>query len=420
MQPPTSYLPPIARIATFTTTQLLDALAYLKSLYLSEVRGSRRRRVVFDSFDDKFFPSTFTTNPHPNHDNDIQLIRSDPFERSYAIRWLTVLISQLEAWEGPSQSGKVPPAPSDLQLTRAHIDTLIQQAASLLAICAGVSAAGRVQRVFSFHSSIAGRIEVLLTDIPLENQDYGSVGAQTWGGACVLAEMMVEHPDRLGLRYDPTTSDVVCPPRALRVLELGAGTGLVALTAAKLMQALPAWKFHQTTVVATDFHPIVLDNLRSNIETNFSIPSTDHDYSIPITSHFLDWSCFPLTKTKPDVFSSPFDTIFGADVVYEAQHAVWIHECLKSLLRCPESSDTSVGYPPAFHLVVPLRPTHALESSTIEAVFGWKHDRQRVAQRELVIFSKEFIICEAHDEARIKSCGDNDVEYLYYRIGWSM
>ncbi|KAF8843918.1 hypothetical protein BDN67DRAFT_944715 [Paxillus ammoniavirescens] len=418
MQPPTSYLPPIARITTFTSTQLLDALAYLKSLYLSEVRGSRRRRVVFDSLDDKSFANTFTANPHPNHDSDVLLIRSDPFERSYAIRWLTALISQLEAWEGPSQSGQF--FPGDLQLTPALVDTLIQQAASLLAMCAGVSAAGRVQRVFSFDSAIAGRIEVSLTDIPLENQDYGSVGAQTWGGACVLAEMMVENPDRLGLRYDPITSDAVCPPRALRVLELGAGTGLVALTAAKLVQALPAWKFHQTTVVATDFHPTVLDNLRSNIETNFPTTSTDHDYSILITSYFLDWSCFPMTKTKPDVFSSPFDIIFGADVVYEAQHAVWIRECLKSLLRYPESSDVSVGYLPVFHLVVPLRPTHTLESGTIEAVFGWKHNCQQGAQRELVIFSKESIICEAH-EAEIKTGSrDNDVEYVYYRIGWSM
>ncbi|KAF9219508.1 hypothetical protein BS17DRAFT_717215 [Gyrodon lividus] len=418
MQPPTSYLPPIAKIATFTTTQLLDALARLKSLYLPEVRGSRRRR-VFDSLDDKLSP--IKANPHPNDDNDIQLIRSDAFERSYAIRWLTVLIAQLEGWEELSQLGHVTPGDfNSIQPTHAHIDILIQQAASLLAICAGVSAAGRVQRVFSFDSDIVGRIEVLLTDIPLENQDYGSVGAQTWGGACVLAEMIVENPDYLGLEHGPLMRDAVCSGRDLRILELGAGTGLVGLTTAKLIQALPAWKHHHITIVATDCHTAILDNLRSNIETNFPIIPTDHDHSVSITSHLLDWSSFPMTETKPDVFSTPFDIIFGADVVYEAQHAVWIRDCLKSLLRYPEASDMSTGSP-VFHLVIPLRPTHTFESSTIEASFGWKDNYPQVAERELVILSKEFIVCEVHREAGIKrSCGDNDVEYVYYRIGWSI
>ncbi|KAI5992927.1 hypothetical protein EDD15DRAFT_2196781 [Pisolithus albus] len=38
--PPTSYLPPIAKIASYTSTQLLDALAYLKLLYNLEVHAS--------------------------------------------------------------------------------------------------------------------------------------------------------------------------------------------------------------------------------------------------------------------------------------------------------------------------------------------------------------------------------------------
>ena len=157
IQPPTERLPPIARIATFTTTQLFESVQYLQSLYRPQVRGSRRRR----------------------QDDDHKVVRSDAFERAYAIRWLTALIAQLEA-----RTSSDPPTDDT--------DTLIQQVASLLATCAGVAAAGKVQHRFTFESALARKIHVDLTDIPLDNHDYESVGAQTWGGACVLAEMIAE------------------------------------------------------------------------------------------------------------------------------------------------------------------------------------------------------------------------------------
>lgn len=49
---------------------------------------------------------------------------------------------------------------------------------------------GKAQRQFAFESALVGKNCVALTDIPLDNHDYGSIGTQTWGGACVLAEMI--------------------------------------------------------------------------------------------------------------------------------------------------------------------------------------------------------------------------------------
>jgi len=50
-------------------------------------------------------------------------------------------------------------------------------------------------------------------------------------------------------------------PRAndqrFRVLELGAGTGLVSLALGKLLEVLPGWTTKRTTILATDFHPSV-------------------------------------------------------------------------------------------------------------------------------------------------------------------
>ncbi|KAI6117400.1 hypothetical protein EDD16DRAFT_1795708 [Pisolithus croceorrhizus] len=138
-------------------------------------------------------------------------------------------------------------------------------AASLLAIRSGVSAAGMVERIFSFNSGEIGKIDVRVTDISIENQDYRSVEVQTWGGAYVLAETIVEHPEQFGLVFR-IGEDYTCGERPLRVLQLGAGTGLVGLTAAKVLVASLAKRDCRATVVATDFYPSVLDNLKTNIE----------------------------------------------------------------------------------------------------------------------------------------------------------
>ncbi|KAG1730384.1 uncharacterized protein EDB91DRAFT_1157179 [Suillus paluster] len=363
--PPTVYLPPIAKIAFFSVTQLLDALTYLQSLYHPEVRGSRRKPKVQD-------------------------IRFDAFERSYSIRWLTVLIAKLEIWQDSLHSGEVSlddlgkPEPSF-----AHVEMLVERAASLLAICAGVAAAGTITRNFIFGSMDGQRrVEAQLTDIPLENDDYGSVGAQTWGGACVLAEMIVEDPKRFGLDLSSGGAE----SRRFNVLELGAGTGLDRLSS-----------FENCEVSV------------SNINANF--PST-HDPIISthsITTHFLDWSSFSTTP-RPDCLSCPFDVVFGADIIYEAQHAVWIRDCLKGLMRCPSDGIVS---PATFHLVIPLRPTHAFESSTVESVFLEACDIDPNGDADLVILSKESITCDAHcDYTRRGGLGE-DVEYVYYKIGWS-
>ncbi|KAI9567516.1 putative methyltransferase-domain-containing protein [Boletus coccyginus] len=396
IQPPTLCLPPIAKIATFTTAQLFESLQYLHSLYRPQVRGSRRRR-------------------GEDEDDD----RPDAFERAYAIRWLTALIAQLEARAIQFPSEPNPPIDDT--------DSLIQQAAALLATCAGVAAAGKVQRRFTFESTLAGKMCIDLTDIPLDNHDYGSVGAQTWGGACVLAEMIVEHPGRFGLgtRWSSSTgSDDLLTrtrERPLRILELGAGTGLVGLTVAKLLQA---WKIpkpdptphHRATIVLTDLHPAVLDNLQSNIDANFPTVSDDTHNAILVNSHPLDWSSFSMTDTTPNILSTPFDVVFGADIVYEAQHTVWIRDCLKFLL----SNTDGPNEDPVFHLVIPLRPTHTFESSTIEAVFGSKDRVLEGSQRELTVLSKESIFCEAYGDGMVeRRRTDDDVEYVYYRVGWT-
>ncbi|KIL60771.1 hypothetical protein M378DRAFT_167749 [Amanita muscaria Koide BX008] len=408
---PTAQLPPIRNITSASCRDLAKALEYVRNLYQPRVRGSRRRR---SSSSAKHGTETFEHG------------HLDPFERNYTTKWLGALISHLELRHFPFPDSDT--------------EELIQSAASLVALCSGTAAAGTLYRDFTFQSNhvLSCSISIRVKDIPLNNQDYSSVGAQTWGGACVLAEMIVVEPWKFGFCSPDTaaslhnTLSTITSLRPLRILELGAGTGLVSLTTAKVLETLMS-RYHGSsidsmlhvvdtskqsstapvTIVATDYYPPVLDNLDSNIAANFPMNA---DSLVSITSHRLDWAHFSATYGPPSVSSSPvlpapfdepFNVILGADIVYELEHATWIKSCLSVLLRKPNSrsvSDVPYMQHPSpiknsttnrfsenvFHLVIPLRPTHDKESQTIEAVFPYSecfqdlhdvfvtHDKKRV------------------------------------------
>lgn len=389
--PPTSQLPSIRQLASYPLKDLSDAVEYLRLIYNPEVRGSRRYR----SNDEV---NEASISPHACH---LDTLRTDAFERSYAIKWLTVLISKTESWYV-----------GDIE-TRAVQDRelLIQKAASLLAICSGTAAAGIIVRDFVFtvqYLTTSRKLSIHLKDVPLDNADYGSVGAQTWGGACVLADAIANDPMRFGLLCDPVRKD-------LRILELGAGTGLVSLTIGKLVEHAPVREAPGVDIIATDYYPSVLANLESNIQSNFPASSSSQDgNAIHISSHSLDWSSFPTTSLPSFPFHEPFDLVLGADIIYEVQHASWIKSCLERLLRKPTRSN-GVGPGSTFHLVIPLRSTHSIESNTVEGVFPKieRFSRQEADDLELGILDKETIVCEAGDGLRT-----DQIEYAYYVIGW--
>jgi hypothetical protein len=140
--------------------------------------------------------------------------------------------------------------------------------------------------------------------------------------------------------------------------------------------------------------------MKNNIEANCGLLSP----SITLTASFLDWS---QPETCDPTFPGTFDLILGADIAYELDHAVWIRSCVAKLLR---QSHVSESQSPQFHLIVPLRPTHTLESGAIEVAFPFA---QGPKTRELVIIKKDIIVCEADTGGK-----DGEVEYAYYVIGW--
>ncbi|TFK62112.1 hypothetical protein BDN72DRAFT_849045 [Pluteus cervinus] len=425
--PPTTHLPPIRSINSQSHERLSDSVVYLRRIYSPEVRGSRRRgaRRNQNIIGGSTSTSSAVQNDRPYYDADVlkessidsqslNSLRSDDFERSYAIRWLTALIAHLSSIEDPnSDDGDETTRVPNSCAGDSQADTLLENASALLAVCSGAAGAGILTRDIILPTMVnhgpSNPIVVHLRDIPLDNADYGSLGAQTWGGACVLAELIAEDPEKFRL-------DLSQPSKSLRILELGAGTGLVSLAVAKVIERLS----HGTTlaeVVATDYYPSVIDNMTANIHVNFPSQSP----YVVISGHPLDWSTFPHLEKRDPPLHEPFDIVFGADIIYETLHATWIRDCLKILLRKPSNTTSPSTHPPTFHLVIPLRSTHTSESSTIETVFPSSRLNDNLIpnsvplESELVIYSRETIVCDT------ESGGGRDggeVTYAYYQIGW--
>jgi hypothetical protein len=138
MDPPTSYLIPILQLPSTTPDLVYSSLHYLKKLYSPAVRGSRKLKGPLE-LSLTCTSSSTTAEGHSSarsasRANDavsaLETLRSDAFERSYAIRWLTALVSR--------------------SLSLGLEEDLIEEAASLLAACAGTASAGVVERVFEF------------------------------------------------------------------------------------------------------------------------------------------------------------------------------------------------------------------------------------------------------------------------------
>ncbi|KAF7979701.1 hypothetical protein HWV62_41036 [Athelia sp. TMB] len=349
----------------------------LPRFILPPVRGSRRTNATISS-------------------ETLESLRGDAFERNYALRWLTSVVEYASAQEAESEADAA---------TSETWSAILATASSILAVCAGTSAAGVLSRTFTFPSPASpSAISVTLQDVPLDN-DLSSVGAQTWGGACVLSELIAEDPDAFMPSKTP----------GLRILELGAGTGLVSIAIAKILNLDTRRNIKLT---ATDFYPAVLANLRHNIAAN----------DVSVETRFLDWESFmPNNKADRDEDwrEERFDVIVGADLVYEPMHARWLHACVRALLRADERA--------VFHLIVPHRETHTLESRSVEGCFPRisplpaqpmaPYPGESAAPSpltspppvdiELGVLDVQEIICEAGE-------GNEEVAYGLYRIGWGI
>jgi predicted nicotinamide N-methyase len=383
--PPSSSLLPIRQLVTASEEQITTALRYLQALYcpLRLPTALQKPKATW-----KHIPAASTPSPvdsgyvsrdETQCEDDIAAseevtaaLRADPFERTFATRWLTSLISRAE----------------EMGFDEDVTSTIVDDAAFILSSFSDSTKDEEEEaltRDFSFPTASGKKIEVTLNDAPLSGTDHTDVGLQSWGASIVLSSMMCAEPDRFSL----SSSALKERPS---IIELGAGTGLVSLALAKL---LPEVGVNEASISATDYHPAVLENCQLNVETNFPSESCE---SLPVSTEILDWS-----QPPPHLHASA-DLLIASDVIYAPEHATWLRDCAAHLLKTDGT----------FWLMVTVRKTGKFEGipDTVEAAFVPELCPKDAKGLVFKILHKESV-----DKRRGVGRGD-ETGYNLYRIGW--
>ncbi|KAF9443748.1 hypothetical protein P691DRAFT_808365 [Macrolepiota fuliginosa MF-IS2] len=451
--PPTSSLPPLGRLLATSTEQVASALTNLRCLYFPLPPPPLPKNITIpkrnlpkhlthgsssvpdsgyasadeeeDENDERGNHEAVSGTPaimeeaweQPEHDRDaedaLELLKADPFERAFAIKWVTGFISRCDTWielldegtdadEGPVGGKRVSEA--------AERTTLMEEASTILSLFSTDEEKEEfaVTRTFNFPLSHENGkedsrvLKVELNDALVSNQDHTSVGLQSWASAILLGEKMAASPSTFLLAPSSLPSQ---NERPLRILELGAGTGMLSIVAAKILAEVEP----KPTIVATDYHPDVLENLKRNVQTNF-----------PRSSPLIEVKCLDWEHPQHDApLDELFDIILAADVIYHPDHARWIKGCVEEFLRVPNSCDlhssdgrTGGG---VFWLMIAVRSTgrHEGMDATVDALFPDTEMNPYGHHSGLVILEK-------HEVGKQGGLGRADEGgYRLFKIGWN-
>lgn len=417
--PPSTFLPPLNQLHLFSTGALSLVLQSLNQLYwLDRKTYSIQYPLLVDSGyasddgnNDQNARSVASDTKIQELGENWQLARADPFERDFATRWMTAFLAKGLDW--------VAEADGESEMEYEDRESVYEGVATLLSACSQASESGALLREFDFPQACVpgGRsVKVVLKDEDLSSTDHTSVGLQTWGSSSIMAERLVHSPGFYGLPLHHVGRE--CPP--LRILELGAGTGLLSLVIGSLLVQSDV----SAQIVATDYHPDVLSNLEDNIEANPNSMYSAGGRTVEIVVAALDWELLHNTKDVGELrlgscFDDKFDMIIAADVVYRADHANWLASVVRQFLRRPRAE----AHMPSFHLIAPSRPTHESTHTSIHEAFSpvtptdysvvCDHSRGGCEELDLRIVA-------VTDVPRVKSVGRADESgYREYRVEWS-
>ncbi|RFU81712.1 hypothetical protein TARUN_497 [Trichoderma arundinaceum] len=376
-------LPPLKKAANLTEAETRQALRRLHEFSYYPIPGVLELELPSHGQDasapDSGYVSENDADEISNADKAISLYL-DPLERDFAVRWLTGFVGQ--AWE--------------FSLSDETRDNLVDAACSLLSHlttteddCNTPEADPGMTRRFQFSTGDSTeKFVVDLYDTPMQTgEDHTDVGLQTWGASIALSNMFCKAPMNFDLT--PSTLD-----SSTRIIELGAGTGLVSLVLATL---LPSITDSLPTIIATDYHPAVLKNLERNATSHGS----KAELTAPVQVTHLDWNA-PTRQPPLDILA---DIVVAADVVYAVEHARWLRHCTAHILA-PDG---------VFWLMISIRPNgkFAGVGDSIEAIFGEQDVSTPDGRQHLRILSHQWID-KKHNIGRA-----DEVGYKLFKIGWA-
>ncbi|KAI1090775.1 hypothetical protein F5B19DRAFT_300615 [Rostrohypoxylon terebratum] len=394
---PTSSLP-LLRSATLSSEQIFSALDNLHELYfpvslsravksqleLGKVHGDTPIEPVDSGYvsEDGDIDGDIDGVEHEIDEDALDSLRADSFERNFAIRWLTALIArvdELPLGDEDERERAVDKASYVLASFSKPMDEEDEDDTGIMrtfSFALDLSAASISPSAAESNCDNKVSVDVQLNDISMTT--HTDVGLQTWGASVVFSELICASPARFGFTA-PTLGS------SPRIIELGAGTGLVSLVLAK---AIPLLGFTTSTVIATDYHPTVLANLETNA------------LKAGVKTCALDWSA-PVLEAPLD---SPADMLIATDVIYDLRHALWLRACATNLLA-PGG---------VFWLLMTVRPNgrHGAVIHSVESAFEGTSP-QSPDGRYLAILDTENI-----EKRRGVGRGDES-GYKLFRIGWA-
>ncbi|KPM34454.1 hypothetical protein AK830_g12114 [Neonectria ditissima] len=396
--PPSSSLLPVSKLHQLTEDQIFSFLQALSALYcplpasvafkLSPEHHSLPQSTSTPLVDSGYTSGAEDDDVLEHAEQSLAALRADGFERNFVERWLTRFMAQ--AYDLPSLVSE------DVR------DRTLDQASWILeSFVANTTDDDQTgdelsdfMREFSFNLTIPGPnqekvpIEVRLNDglAGKDSTDCDDVGLQSWGASIVFSELMCAQPSRFGFSQPSLGTSP-------RILELGAGTGLVSLV---LGAMLPHLGVTNLDMIATDYHPAVLSNLVANIAANAT-----SDGPIPVQTAFLDWSA-PVLESPLDI---PADILVATDAVYHPEHAVWLRDCATQLLA-PDG---------VFWLLITVRRNGRFEaiSTSVESAFATANRLKGSDGRLLTILGSEEI------EKRSGIGRGDESGYRLFKLGWA-
>lgn len=190
-----------------------------------------------------------------------------------------------------------------------------EAASARLSERAGRTARSSSQRVFRIpipnpserHTSSLTEILINIHEPSLTGDNLGH---KTWAASYMLAKrlpnLLPQHFPSVDFRR-PTSPQPYQPPDRPRVLELGAGTGLVGLAVSGMFSV---------QLRLTDL-PAILPNLQRNVAESSRMAVYQGG---TISADVLDWS-EPICELGDD---EKYDVILAADSLYAPEHAGWL------------------------------------------------------------------------------------------------
>ncbi|KAL8924349.1 MAG: hypothetical protein Q9208_004131 [Pyrenodesmia sp. 3 TL-2023] len=227
--------------------------------------------------------------------DDTEVSEHDRVEEEGLPSYLTSIIASSLAW-----------------ITDDVVKEQIWEAASArLSERSGRSAIPSVSRTFVIPATPATKAVSLTLHEPSLTDD--NLGHKTWLASFLLAKRLP------ALRpYLPSLNKDSSQTSRPRVIELGAGTGLVGLAVAALFDV---------DVHLTDL-PTIVPNLRSNVDTSLSNAADSAKGRISVGE--LDWSDLSCSEHKAEI---QYDLVVAADPLYSPQHPAWLVAAIELVLK---------------------------------------------------------------------------------------